>query len=533
MRGNQKGLKLMSILHAVLNALWPWRRLRRPAKAARTKTVALEQLDHRQLLSVNFTGNVYNDFPATSSPGVAVVVNTTLPSSHPGQTIPSDIKPFIEHSGFDIDGFRLVYTPADDTLSVGIQQPINSTGPVPPGVNPDIAGNPVIAGDADDNGDAGTVNPNVSALRPTFTEFPTLGGSDRMGVFFDFNTPGVPDVVAGIPRLVELTGQTENKLFQVAQAVNFQGVSAPSFGKTLQDFSGYATLINTPTAGAFEFKIIHFSQLYQLETGKPFTADTTFSVGAFGGSDNDIGIGEAFFPAMPVTLGLGPIPPELCPPLSPPVLINPHSNFHVNTAHPTLVRVSVLGSSGFNVEQIVTDSVRLGGAAPIDHFFRDINGDGLLDETFIFRGNDIKLPPGVTDATITGDINNGQPANSNTFASTVKIFNRDSSFYTPAQLAGQQARMANGTTQRDAARLFAREQSRVPTIERNTTLPEVTVPPVIVEHPIPQPVNPGASTSATDAAIGELSQAHLARRSVVRKEEPRLSGPVVSIRRRA
>jgi hypothetical protein len=521
---------MMSILQSLLKAVFSWRRSRPVPASKRAQTVALEQLDHRKLLSVNFTGNVYNDFPATSGPGVAVVLNPLLPSSHPGFTIPADIKPYIEHSGFDIDGYRLVYTPADDTLSVGIQQPKNSTGPVPPGVNPDIAGNPVIAGDADDNGDAGTVNPNVLALRPTFTEFPSLGGSDRMGVFFDFNNTGTPDVVAGIPRQVELTGQIENKLFQVAQAVNFPGVAAPSFGAVLQDNTGYATLINTPTAGAFEFKITHFSQLYQAETGKPLTATSTFGVGAFGGSDNDIGIAEAFFPAMPVTLGLGPIPPTVCPPLSPPVLVNPHSNFHINTAHPTLVRVTVLGSSGFNVEQIVTDTVRFGGAAPIDHFFRDINHDGLLDETFVFRGTDIKLPPGVTAATITGQINNGLPPNSNTFSSTVEIFNRDRSFYTNGQLAGEQTRVANGSSQAAADRLFAREQGRVPSSDRSAALPEVSVPPVILEHPIPQPINPSASQSATDAALNLLDEELLAQSADLKKaHEPRLTGPVIKI----
>src|SRR5579864_1926606 len=427
----------MSILLSILNALFSWRRSRRSPTSKRAKVVALEQLDHRQLLSVNFTGNVYNDFPATSGPGVAVVLNPTLPSSHPGFTIPSDIKPFIEHSGFDIDGYRLEYTPADDTLSVGIQQPINSTGPVPPGVNPAIAGNPVIAGDADDNGNAGTVNPNVQALRPTFSEFPSLGGSDRMGVFFDFNNTGTPDVVAGIPRLVELTGQTENKLFQVAQAVNFPGVSAPSFGTPLQDFTGYATLINTPAAGAFEFKISHFSELYQAETGKPLTATTTFGVGAFGGSDNDIGIGEAFFPSQPVTLGLGPIPPKVCPPASPPVLINPHENRHINTAHPTLIRVNVFGSSGFDVTKIVPSTVRLGGAAPVESFTRHINHDEFLDATFVFLGTDVHLPPGIIEAEVTGTLTDGT-----TFASSSQVFNRDKSFYTTAQIDQQAQRQA-------------------------------------------------------------------------------------------
>ena len=77
------------------------------------------------------------------------------------------------------------------------------------------------------------------------------------------------------------------------------------------------------------------------------------SIGAFAGSGDDIGIGEAFFPEQPFTLGARHRrlrPP--CPPVSPPVMINPHENRHINTAHPTSIRVNVLGSSGFDVTQI-------------------------------------------------------------------------------------------------------------------------------------------------------------------------------------
>jgi hypothetical protein len=519
----------MSFLRTLLNAVLPWRRRRGGPKAARSAGVALERLDHRQLLSVNFTGNVYNDFPATNGPGAVVVTNLTLPSSHPGLTIPPDIKPFIENSGFDVDGFRLVYTPADDTLSVGIQQPINPTGPVPPGVSPAIAGNPVIAGDADDNGDAGTVNPNVLAQRPAFMEFPSLQGTDRFEVFFDLDNSGTPDVVAGIPRQIELNGQVETKLFQVAQADNIPGVMAPSFGTPLQDFTGFASLIDDPARGAFEFKITHFSTLYQLETGKPLTANTVFGVGVSGGSDNDIGIAESFFPAQPVSLGLGPItppPPVICPPLSPPVLVNPHANFHINTAHPTLVRATVLGSSGFNVEQIVPESVRLGGAAPIDHFFRDVNRDGVLDETFVFRGSEINLPPGVTAATITGAINNGQAPLSNTFSSTVIVFNRDKTFYTPAQIAAQQARSAEAAVR--AEHLLAREVARVPLADRNASAPPITEPVGVRGRRGPRQVNPGAD-NALDQALAELGGAPLAPTRAAAEHAFAPTGPVVSI----
>jgi len=47
-------------------------------KTVRYAGIAMEQLDHRQLLSVNFTGNVPIDFPATQSPGVVVLPDNPL-----------------------------------------------------------------------------------------------------------------------------------------------------------------------------------------------------------------------------------------------------------------------------------------------------------------------------------------------------------------------------------------------------------------------------------------------------------------------
>ena len=73
----------------------------------------MELLDHRQLLSVNFTGIVTNDFPASQQPGVVV-----LPDNpnvlHP--VIPPSLSSLVKVSGFDINGIRVTYTPADDTL---------------------------------------------------------------------------------------------------------------------------------------------------------------------------------------------------------------------------------------------------------------------------------------------------------------------------------------------------------------------------------------------------------------------------------
>ena len=54
---------------------------------------------------------------------------------------------------------------------------------------------------------------------------------------------------------------------------------------------------------------------------------------------------------------------------------------------------------------------------------------------FDFRGTDIDLPPGIVDAVVTGMLTDGT-----TFASTFQVFNRDESFFTPAQQARQAAK---------------------------------------------------------------------------------------------
>ena len=62
----------MSLFSRLFQTIQTWRR-RKGAKATPRATVGLEQLDHRRLLSVNFTGNVPIDFPATQTPGVVVL----------------------------------------------------------------------------------------------------------------------------------------------------------------------------------------------------------------------------------------------------------------------------------------------------------------------------------------------------------------------------------------------------------------------------------------------------------------------------
>jgi hypothetical protein len=274
-----------------------------------------------------------------------------------------------------------------------------------------------------------------------------------MGAFLDLNNDNVPDIVAGISNEV---GQP--KLYQVSRAVvnpMLPPTVAPGFGDPLPFNTGRAFLANDPATPSFEFDIENFAQLYRAETGRvlnPGDPAQVFRVGAFGNSNDDDGISEAFFPAQDVNVGAvtvplppPPPPPPPCPPVSPPIKINPHESRHINTAHRTRIRAYVFGTSGFDVSQIIPESVRLGGAAPINTLIKRTNLDAFPDATFTFRGTDVVLPPGLTSGTLTGTLRDGT-----TFSSTVEVFNRDRSFYTPAQVAQQEARIAGRQQRREA-----------------------------------------------------------------------------------
>ncbi len=431
----------MSLFTKVIQAVQSWRR-RRGASKSRTETrVGLEQLDHRQLLTVNFTGVVATDFPATQVPGVVTILDDgTQGVQHP--LIPSDLQPIVKVSGFDISGMAVSYDKQSDTLSVGLIQPNSQNNAFP-----------VIAGDSDNNGNSGTVNPlinnpnsppGVPGLRQNdFSDPPDMSGSKTMGAFLNFTgaatNPVDPtktyfpaNIVAGF---ANNGSSTANKHYEVAQAID-TGPSIPQFGTELPGNEGNVYLVNDPSRGALEFSITHFSELYQSVTGQPLTDQSVIRIGSFGSSNQDDGISEAFFPPQPFTLPPATVPPVLCPPVSPPVLINPHSARHVNTAHAESVRVTIVSSSGFDATQIDPATVRLGGAAPFTHFTRNFNHSDFPSETFVFRGYDISLPAGITPATVTGQLFDGTK-----FATTILIFNRNDSYYTPAQIAARDAKI--------------------------------------------------------------------------------------------
>ncbi|WP_435015936.1 hypothetical protein TA3x_003493 [Tundrisphaera sp. TA3] len=351
-------------------------------------------------------------------------------------------------SGFDINGIRVTYDSTDDTLNIGIQQPDNQRG----------TGQMVIAGDADNNGNSGTVNPIISdgqggGIEPSFQDPADLGQSESMAAFIDLNNDGIADVIAGFPQAA--VSNTGPKPYQVATAIqedpNPLVKQRIGFGAQLPQYTGNVYLVNDPAHPNLEMQITNFSLLYQQFTGQVLGPNSAVSIGAEGLSDQNIGVNDAYFPPQLVRIPDAtppppvPPPPVVCPPVSPPIYVNPHQNNHINTAHNSAIRVTVIGTSGFDTQNIDLSTVRFGsaddvetnGATPILSFENNINRDEFPDQTFVFNGLDVQIPPGVQQGVLIGSLNDGT-----TFRSSVRVFNRDDSFYSDRQLAARDAKFS-------------------------------------------------------------------------------------------
>jgi hypothetical protein len=392
----------MFSIFKLLQSAGMWRRRRNGPKTAKRHTVAVEQLDHRQLLSVNFTGNVPIDFPATEQPGVVVFNSSNTPGIQL-PIIPPNLQPLIPVSGFALSEIRVSYDAANDSLSIGLNQP-----PANPS-NPSSGS--VIAGDADDNGNAGTVNPAVQAAAPGFTEFFQMGGPQTMATFLSFNGTAVPQIVAGFSNMAPpptATDPAPPKPYEVALAIpnmgNPQGV--PTFGTPLPQFTGNVYLNNSAAHPNLEYTIDRFSQLYQMETGKALSPTSVIGIGGFAGSPDTIGVSDSFFPLNTFTISQATAPPANPVP-SPPILINPHEHRIIDTSHRDLIRVSIFGTSGFPVKNINPTTVELDGAHAIAHITRKLPRYEFPFATYFFVANQVNLPPGLTTATVTGQTKAG------------------------------------------------------------------------------------------------------------------------------
>ena len=498
----------MSLFTKLYEAVHSWRHRRGGTKSSRKRSEPrMEQLDHRQLLAVNFTGVAANDFPVTIGPGVQVITgvpvtqggNNTVPLIPPALSNPG----LVTVSGYQINQLRVSYTAADDTLNVGVEGPPNGRD-----------GNQVIAGDADNNGNAGTVDPRVTAIDPGLQDPADMGGTETYGISLDLNGNGSPDVLAGFP--IGSQFSLAAKPFQVARALAGGPTNLPQFDETqvFPQFTGNYYLANDPARPNFELQIPNFSQLYQQITGQVFTQASPVSIGAFASSQQSGGISEEVFAPLPLNIPqitVPIVPPVVIPPMSPTVYVNVHQNNHIDSAHNSAVRVNVLGSSGFDPTTIIPSSVRLGvpttgttipttGAVPILNFERNVNRDGFPDETFVFNGLDVNLPPGITNAQISGITTSGQ-----TFTSSVRVFNRDASFFSQAQINAQQARfarydLANGI---DTTNGVVAPPVRIPaaSIQRanSAAINDLYNPFAGVKRPVQ--VNPGATNGMSGTGV--------------------------------
>jgi uncharacterized repeat protein (TIGR01451 family) len=234
-----------------------------------------EWLEQREVPAVVFTGNVLADFPSSSGPGVKYLVGGAVDQP----IVPPDLQSVITKTGFDLEGIALSYDPITDVLYIGILQPVNG-----------IDGRRVIAGDADNNLNSATESPAVSAIDPLFTDFADLLSTEGMGVYFDLNNDGTPDIIAGIN-----DDPFGNKQFQVAQAVVVNPAQRPAFGSQLTGYAGNIYLMNSADHPAMEFSISNFKQLYQQVIGSPLTTNQAMKAGAFGSPSASTRISEAHY----------------------------------------------------------------------------------------------------------------------------------------------------------------------------------------------------------------------------------------------
>jgi len=115
-RDFHKGRCAMSLFAGLLQAVRLQRRRRAGPKTVRYSGIAMEQLGHRQLPGVNFTGNVPIDSPATQVPDVVVLPDNPLVER-------TAIASIVNVSAFDFSRIRLSSSPSDETLGIGVDQP--------------------------------------------------------------------------------------------------------------------------------------------------------------------------------------------------------------------------------------------------------------------------------------------------------------------------------------------------------------------------------------------------------------------------
>ncbi len=211
-----------------------------------------------------FGGDVTTDF---TEPGTLTVVDPNgidvgLPTGFPAS--PATI------SGNDMEDIRFFYELSTDTLYVGI----NSY---------------TIAGDVDDDGDAGNTGAILAGLGGT--DVPDFGGTESFLVVIDKDQDGQGDIIAGVNTSNDIGSFDVFRFNNIPFALTTPAVLG--FGPALPGFSG--GLFASPNASApdLEFTIQNFSMI-PTTSGGDMAPNIDMLV--FVGSLSDAGIGEDFIP---------------------------------------------------------------------------------------------------------------------------------------------------------------------------------------------------------------------------------------------
>ncbi len=220
--------------------------------------------------TMNFTGNVENDFPLTAGNGVVAFVPHPQADGTPDPTYVSQDAWMTQQgltTGWAVKDMRLDYDKSTDTLQVGV----NFYG---------------IAGDADGNGDPSAASSRMMAEGGVDTA--SLGGHKSVTVGFDFNGNGTPQVVAGVPADKTEAGPGIDGFTVASYKPGTNGLQN-SYGAALANNLGNLAFDPSAAHPDFEFTVKNFSQV----AGDALTKG--FTVSAYAGSPDDVVAGEDTF----------------------------------------------------------------------------------------------------------------------------------------------------------------------------------------------------------------------------------------------
>jgi hypothetical protein len=211
---------------------------------------------------INFTGNVANDFPASS--GTFVIQGPPNSVGEESYIIQNGWT-----TGFLVESLRLSYNQATDTLYVGVQTFS-------------------IAGDADGNPNPKGPDPQLAAAGGL--NLPNFGGDKSLTVAFASVAPGggvgTTDFVAGIPANKSVGDSRNTNDFTVATYNNTGRGLAYSYGTMLNNHVGALMVSPTASAPNFEFALTNVSKM------PGFNPDGGFYVSLFMGSQEAIVVGK-------------------------------------------------------------------------------------------------------------------------------------------------------------------------------------------------------------------------------------------------